>query len=517
MSLIPITGVPSTFYVPGTFGEINFAQGPSTASAGAREILFCMPKSSAGDWTVNQLIQVRSEAEAVDGAGPGSPLHRAIRMFLKANKGAKVYALPYAESSGAGLDSADGYVAISGTATASGLLKVTVCGEEMEIAVNKDDTATALGELVEAQINARTHLPCTANNSAGTVTLTAKIGGKSQGDGTTGVIRFRASAKSGIGITVSTSGAALGLGAGAAGVDGATAEAANLATALATIDNVRKYYVGVSVWDATALTNLVTHVSNKSEPNPGLRSVAVAAFTGALAAGQTLATARNYERLQLVWQPNSEHDCAELVGNVVGVRSKKESVDSAWNFDGHSGADWLIKRAYDAADFPDSNDLNDAITDGLSPVGSRDSGSYLVTSVTTRSKDATGLVDDRRASETHRVSVCDEVLDTHLLRHSNTYVGFKFKDDEVLANGNPNPNQKRMPRVVTPSQYKPFVISILREFEGTGKLQAVDESVEGLQCVKDPNNGGRLEVGYDLNVIDLLHQTTIRISEVSSG
>ena len=128
MSLIPVSGIPDSFLVPGTFAEILFGQGPSTASAGPRSAIYVMPMSSDGTWQSNQVVQVRNESDAADGAGVGSPLHRAIRMHLRANKQGKVYALPFAESTG-GATAADGYFTITGTASATGLLSITVCGE----------------------------------------------------------------------------------------------------------------------------------------------------------------------------------------------------------------------------------------------------------------------------------------------------------------------------------------------------------------------------------------------------
>src|SRR5690606_15515427 len=120
---------------------------------------------------------------------------------------------------------------------------------------------------VEAAINARSHLPLTASNSAGTVTLTAKIAGTSQGDGTTGVIRFRAEITSGISTTISVSGDALGLDDGTAGVEGDTTESSNFADALATIESNRFYYILTSLANDTDLGELKTHIANKSDPN----------------------------------------------------------------------------------------------------------------------------------------------------------------------------------------------------------------------------------------------------------
>jgi phage tail sheath gpL-like len=368
-----------------------------------------------------------------------------------------------------------------------------------------------------AAINAKTWLPCVATNAMGVITLTAKIAGASQN----AHIRVRAEIDAGISTTVATQNSsdvdALGTGGATAGADGAVTEQANLTTALAAIAASRYYYMVFSVEDATKLGVIQTHIATKSQPIPGLRSVGIAATPIALADVQTLANGRNYERLQIVWQKNSEATREELAANMCAIRQKYEQLDSAHNFDFYSNkGDWLIPGCYRDTDRPSGDDQNDAITDGITVISTNDSGSYLVMSCTTRSKDSTGNQDDFRATETHRISVADEFVDTLLLRHSLNYSGKKLASDELLPDGTVNYNQRLYPNVITPSNYAPFVKSLLDEFAGQ-RLQDVDLSKKGLRVVRDPNNGGRLEVGVDIHSIDLFHQMTARVAEVSAA
>ena len=520
MALIPILGVPSTFKVPGQYAEILFAQGPSTASSEAREVILVMPKiaSPAGSWTAGNVYRINNEKDAIDGAGSGSPLHRAARKFLLANDDAKLWALPYEPSSGAGVATADGTVTYVNDPTSTGVASVTICGEICSVGYDSTFTITTLAAAMVQVINSRTWLPVTATSALGVVTLTAKVAGASQGDGTIPVIRYRAEVSSGTSTTVSTSGAALGLGAGTSGVDGATTENANLVAALGNIAQARYYYMGFSVFDATNLASIQSHVSTKSEPTPGLRSVAVVGYNHTLGTAQTLATGRNYERLQMVWQPNSDATPGDLAANMLAIRQQFEQLDSAYNFDGYrNAAKWQIPAAESQTDWPTFDDQNDAINDGITPIASDARGSYVVMTVTTRSKNTGGTVDDFRAAETHRVSVADDFTDTLLLRHTLNYSNKKLKGDELLSDGSVNVNQRLYRNVVTPHQYKPFVKQLVQEFADAAKLQEAAKSKSGLRVVRDPNNNGRLEVGLDLHVIDLLHQTTFRLAEVSTG
>jgi len=523
MAEIPILGIPSTWRVPGPYAEILFAQGPATAAAGQRDIIVVAPKlTGSGTWTANTVYEVTNEQTAIDGAGAGSPLHRALRRILKTNKITKLWALPYAETSGGAPAKADLTVTWTDDPTATGVTGVEICGEEITVAFTDASTVTTIATAMKAAINDRSHLPVTADNAAGVLTLEAKINGISQGDGTTGAIRVRAFIDAGKTTSVATENGgttdALGLGTGTTGAEGSTTEAANLATALATINAARYYYIVTTCWDATSLGNLQTHISNKSEPNPGLRSVGIAGYQGTLANAQTLATARNYERLQIAWQPNSWADPAELAANVASIRQKRESVLAAHNFDSYRNAsDWLVPPAYSQADWPTQTNQNDAITDGLTPIASDQVGSYIVMSISTRSKNSAGTQDDFRAAETHRVSVADLYMDTVLVNYALNYENKRLKDDQYLSDGSVNPNQKLVPGVITPSLFKPFIRGFIDDFADKGLIQNEDASKEGLRCVVDPNNAGRLETGHDLHVIDLLHQATFRLAEVSSG
>lgn len=515
MALQPITGYPSSWKYPFTAAQISFNQGASTAAIGGRDALLVMPMTSAGTYTANTVYEVRRESDVRTGAGAGSPLHRAARFFLKANNRGKLFVLPYAATSGGSPAAATATITVSGTPTATGTIRVWVCGEMMTIGFKSTSTATTIGDAIEAAINAKTHLPLTAANSTGTVTLTAKIAGASQGDGTTGVHRVRVDVEPGKGAAITTTGA-LGIGAGTDGADGTTTEAANLTTALASIDAARYYYIGASVMDATGLAALKTHIATKNEPSPGLRCVGVSGHTGTLSTAAARAIALNHEYQQIVWQPNSEHDVAELVGQVIAIRQKYEAVDSAVNLNGYSGADWLLQPAYSEADFPDSDDLNDAVTDGLAPIQSFTSGrSALGMNITTRSKDSGGTLDDFRSAEAHRPSVMHDLVDTIVLRHSLTYRGKKLRDDVKLADGSVNTNQRVGSGVVTPSLYRPFVAGVFREFAEAEKIQDLQSWIDSLALNIDPSNTSRLECGFSGRTIDHHNQTSFAVSETT--
>jgi phage tail sheath gpL-like len=507
---IPILGVPQDFRRPGSYLDIKYNQGAAGAFAPGREVVFVMPKTSAGNWTVNTLYAVPDEATVITGGGTGSPIHRACRKFRQVNRDAKLWAVVYNASSGGSPATATGTIVITGPATADGNFDVIVAGVRCSTGFQSGDDATAIGDAVAAAINGQTHLPVTAANVTGTVTLTARIAGASQGTGALAAYRLHTEITLGSGVTAVTSSH---IGAATAGADGSTTEAANQLTALGALDAVRKYWVGISTQASTEYGQLATHIRTKSEPRRGLRSAGICAYTGSLANAQTLAIARNYERLTMVWQLDAEACPAELVGAAAAIFQKEEQLHTATNFDGYSLSD-IIPNAYATTSWPDAEDENDAINDGLMAIGSSDAGPYIVMATTTRSKASGGVIDDPRSLERHRVAVSDEFCDEELSDFKLNYSNKRLKDDELLNDGKFNPNQKTPPGVVTPSGFKPHILARYDDYEAAGKLQNVAQSKQALRVVK---TGSRLEVGGELNSIDLLHQATYLFAEVSQG
>jgi len=511
-AVIPITGVPLDYRVPGNYAEILYAQGEASAFAPGREIVVCMPMTSAGAWTANTLYQVRTESVARAGGGAGSPIHRALRIGLRRNPSARWYALPYAASSGGAPATATATATFSGTITAGGTLTLIVAGEQIPVGFGSSATFDSVAAAAVAAVNAKTHLPVTASYSTPTFTLTAKIAGASQGTATIFAINVHAEIEPlSTGLVVALSGQ---LGSGTAGADGTTTEAANFLAALATIDAVRKYYIATSLTDATSLGHLKTHIVNKSLPRSGLRSVGIAANRQALGAVQTIATGLNYERLAIHWMKNSEHDPAEIAGALAAVIQAGEELHSATNFD-YTALNGTLLPHYSDADIPTGDDLSDAINDGISPITSQNGGAKLVMATTTRSKDSTGALDDPRVLERHRVSVTDEWTDTELIWLGLNMAGKRLDNDPLTPDGKIDFNKLgRRKGVITPEGFKPHIRRSLDDFFAAEKLKSIQKSKDSLRVVK---TGSRLEVGIDLEAIDLLHQTTIRIAETSEG
>jgi phage tail sheath gpL-like len=529
MADIPIVGVPSSWRYPGGYAQILFGQGPSTAAGGRRQIVFPMPmRDGVGTWTPNTLYRIRSASEAELGGGAGAPIHRALDAAITSNKNADYYALPYVFASDGA--SATLVLTFSGTATGTGTATVTVCGEKRSYVFRSGDTESDVATGLQNAINGKTILPVTGNATVGALTIESKIAGASQGDGTTGQYQVRCEiSDTSLGISVDvTSGE---LGDDTAGSDGSDAEADALDAALATLAATRRYYIGVAAFDSDSLDNLKARISTEAEPIPGFRERGFACFPGSLGDGQTLAVGENYERLQLAWAPNDDSDVAQIVGNLCAVFQADEQITSAASFDLYrvspfGAATWNVKGCHDPASRPTQQDCNDAINDGLMPLGTDDAGSFIVMAVTTRSKDASGSQDDFRAAEPHRVSISDEWTDRILARDSATWRNALLQEDKLLDPNKPRTDDnidtnQRLPviagrKVVTPFNWKKWYFGELDQF-ADGHFQALDSMKMATRVQRDPSNTGRIEVSSDLRTVDICHQTTILLAEVSPG
>lgn len=169
---ISFNDIPSTLRVPFLYAEFdnsNAVQGPNEQPY--KRLLFGQ-KLAAGTAAADTLVRVTSAEQVKTLAGEGSQLHgMAQAMFAQSNI-TETWMMPVAEAGGG--TQASGSIAITGPATESGTIHLYIAGRKVAVGVTSGDTATAIGDAIEAAITADTSLPVTANNTTGTVAITAR-------------------------------------------------------------------------------------------------------------------------------------------------------------------------------------------------------------------------------------------------------------------------------------------------------------------------------------------------------
>ena len=141
-----------------------------------QKVLFVGQKTSAGTVDGGSLVENILENTEDSLFGANSMLAGMIRSARIQNPVTRFDAICFDDGDVEGGSNAAGSVAFSGTASAAGSVTVIVGSEtnySYEVAIEIGDTATEVGDVLEALILADGDVPVTAANTTGTVALTA--------------------------------------------------------------------------------------------------------------------------------------------------------------------------------------------------------------------------------------------------------------------------------------------------------------------------------------------------------
>lgn len=162
--------IPSNQRTPFVMAEFDAAaagQGPALLSYKA---LMLGQKLSGGSGTEDTIVQVTGVEDVIDLAGEGSILHRMAIAWFAVNRSTPIHIGLLADDSGG--TAATGEIAVTGTATEDGTIALYIGGVRITASVSSGDNATAIGDAIEAAINADASLLVTAANTTGNVALT---------------------------------------------------------------------------------------------------------------------------------------------------------------------------------------------------------------------------------------------------------------------------------------------------------------------------------------------------------
>lgn len=520
MTDIPITGVGDSWLNPGEYVQLAFAQGAVSGSSATRKILIPGPKMSTGTATVNVAVRAKKEADVITWTGAGSPIHRMFRFVQKVNKTAEIWILPYAETaSGSPVAAVNTTTVVCAGATSATSWTRVVCGESFTVPIAAGAVAADIAGDMRDMIASATWLPVSVSGSSAAVTLTAKVKGIRGGAGSYFPLKIVDNAP-GCGVTFTGAG---DVGSTTPGAEGTTTEAASLAAALAANTSTLFYYTVTDTGGDTACAAaLAAHLASQALPLGGKRGFGIMGYNGALAAGITIANARNYERQLITFGLGTDHAPDEIAAQIVGIFQKYTVTDPTYNFDGYTGADWFLRPSSDSSDWPTSDDINDAILGGLTPISARIGDTSLVTAITTRTLDSTGTYMDMRASEVHRVSGADVIADRMQSSLGLNLRGSKICADPLLADGvtvDANaiakfPRGMHCPFTVTPMLKKEIEEGVR---DGILDPSKEDTMLESVQVFLSSTVNGRFEIGVSIYTINIYHQSTIYIAESTEG
>lgn len=489
--------------LPGNYVSIVLGAGVQGGSQGVKSAVILANRLSAG-WAMDGYVYgpdsaqpVANESDVISAFGAGSEQHVCARSFWLVNRSTPLYFAVVAESSGS---QASLTLTFTNTATANATVRTYIGKDFVDTGVVSGATPAQIAIAVSAMINSKTYLPVTASPSTNTVVITAKQKGL-RGNQIVGSALI--SPATGVATTVSPN--VMTNFTGGTSADDNTAILAKIAP--------RNFYYIISADNSTTqMGALNLQVLNNADPNTGLRSVAGCGFTGSLSNAQTLTASLNSVRSEVVFQMLGDLLPCELASRAFGAYSLFEQdlgSQSSLNFDffgstnGTAGF-WGVPAPISGVQMSKPQ-LSTCLTSGITPVHSNGNGvSFILERVT--SKYTSSGVLDLLAKDSHKRTVCDFYADLVLAKSAN------LQGKTISAN--PAKGQPRKPNSVCPEDFRQLLISAINEFDGKGLVQNASVIKADILCDLS-SNPNRINALVPMQVVSLLHQTTVLVNEIS--
>ena len=497
---------------PGVYLQVQFAQGqPSLGNSKYAAVILANINESVGTAQVDgyvygpdTLIGMSSTTDAIELFGAGSPAHRMVKAFIKVNPNTPLYVAPVKKSVGS---AATFVINITGTATSSGTVRCNIVSDTpVDTGFITGDSPTVIATAMKANINAQQDLPVTADNTAGVLTLTAKVPGARSN-------WLRASARVLSGTGVASDRAKMSYFTGGTTADSYT----NVLNYLAT-NGARYYYyiteAGCDSVDATQFEAVQAHIDTLAQPTIGLRQRAVAGSCDTLANTETTTGVVNDARAECVWLQNSDVTPSELATNAAAAYALFEVPPlsaGGVNFDGFgndatSSNYWKVAAPLDGS-APSVASLKSAVLSGITALKVQQGGrTSIVKRITTRFK--SGAVNDFRITDSGKVTICDyfsdDLINLLVLRYPRKLIA----SDPVQGQPPAGPN------VVTPSQVRNTVIELINVYASAGLIDG-SAVISGLVVQREVSPSSRIGIRVPLFTNDPLHTFGISVDQVS--
>ena len=458
--------IPTNLRVPGVFAEFD----PSRAFQGPAILnyqgLLIGQKLAAGTKPEAQVDKITSADQAAEYYGAGSVLHRMAIGWFASNKVTEVYAAAL-DDAGAGV-AATGTIAISGPATADGSLIVYIQGTRIAISVSDTDTATVIGDALEAAITADTSLPVSASNSTGTVTITAKNDGETGND-----IDLRINYNEGEVLPAGVSVVITPMASGATNPD--------IQDIIDILGDEWFQVICAPFTDATNLTAIETELSDRFGPIRMIDGVYFACKTGTLGQLETFGNGRNSPHVSVMDAENVLQTPWEQAAGYAGQVALEGQADPARPFQTLELKNILPPGRTERRTLLENNQL---LYDGISTFYTDSGGKVRIQrAITMYQQNAAGAADIAYLDVTTMLTLM------YLRYDFRTTIQTKYARAKLADDGtNFGPNQK----VITPSIGKAEAIAKFRQWEALGLVENADQFINDLQCYRSETDPNRL-------------------------
>ncbi|OOF46941.1 phage tail protein [Rodentibacter trehalosifermentans] len=462
---IEFDNIPSSLRLPGVYTEYNARNAVSTLPTNEQNVLIVAPMLD-GDNAFSAPTPIYSDLDAKTAFGAGSWAHLMARLAIKNNAMIRLTAIGLKDNE-AGV-AATGSIALSGTSTSAGVLKVVIGGVDYAVAISKAETAEHVASRLNAVINAGEYCPVTATVEEGTISLTAKCKGEIGNE--IEVTANITAADMAVSVTILANGA----------------ENADLSAALASVAG-EHYHVIISPFaddkNAKALLEHLDAVASPTEKKPG---VGVLGWRGSMASGTTYAEKINDERVTVGWYKGAVESNALIAAGFGAIIAGQEDPAKPLNTLEIKGL-----TPVSATQTPLKTEVNQALFHGLTPIMVVNNRVQIVRAITTYTKSPAN-VDDPSWLDLTTIRTLD-----YTRKAIEQRIALRF------------PQSKLSNR--TPPKVRSEILDVLYRLEQEEILENVDANKDKLLVVRNAKDPNRLDTVIPADVVNGLHVVANRI------
>jgi phage tail sheath gpL-like len=489
--------------VPGFYGQTNYGVG-ARPGTGTYKVLVCGLPGAAGTITADGApVRVDDLGSAATLAVAGSELYDMIVEAKNAPGDPEVWACAPTIPTGA---FGAATITLAGTWTATGTLKLRVCGKAITWSVSATGTPTSEATALKTYLNTFADLRATVTNSSGVITVTSKT--KTVRANLLTIWQDTSELPSGMTSTLA-GGTALASGAvplaSGSGVEDVTA-------IVAAIGSTRYHRIAVAQQDATNLGLWEAKIDADAAALEGRTEHLVVGMTSATQGAVTsiAQTTLDNQRCQVLWAPESETPGHCIAAKFAAIRSIVELQNPNYNYDDYELTGVLPR--VDANGTPiqmTHSEKKAALDAGITPVETKSTGAVLITrAITTRTLDANGDIDDATVDLGSAVTP-DRMRDDFgtlwaLFRTENPRVRADATSDaEVIPAG-----------VATPSLWNQVVVGEMLTRQAQGWITSVATEAKTTPKATFNRTAGRIVSRVPIVATPLHHQMELAVDQV---
>lgn len=485
---ISFNEVPADIRVPGAYIEVDNSRASNNLQQQTR-ILVIGQKTDDGETDAGVLTRITTPAQATEAFGVGSILDNMFAALFRNNQYTEKWAIALDDE---GTDYATGTIVVSGTATESGTLHLYLGGVHIKVGVATSDTASDIGDAIEAAVTARPDLPVSASNSNGTVTFTYKNAG------TVGnYYDMRANFRGKLGGEKTPDGIALVF----TQLNGGSGDP-DIADALSVLPNEIFDFVVTPYVDSGNLDALDEEMQNRWNPLRMLEGHVFGAYKGNTSDVATFGETRNGQHMTIMDAADGSPTPPLIwAAATCGRVAYHASIDPARPFKGLPLAGVLAEPLETRRSIEENNALLFA---GIATHECSRAGNVTIQRVITSYQFNTFDVPDASYLDANTLFTISYFRKTLRERITSRFPRHKLADDGTrFGAGN---------AIATPKIVKAEIVALAKEWERLGLLEDIDQFKAELIVERNEADRNRLDAMLPTNLVNQFHVFAAQIS-----